>query len=425
MSQDRLEDTTNLVEEYRQKFGSHPIRIERFRITQRGRITRESKKLIQDGQYNEEEAQFYTLIHEFLVAEDLYPAPVEVFIEDFLTIATGMGYPVGSTAQEEVIEYVVTPYIKSLQFLKDVFFDLSRWSIQRVSQGWDIELCKAYALNDFLKPLMVTLVENFPNVELHFLAALAWATFVRYIKKREIKEGELDVRDITIKAFYKTVNLEYPEELTGSVYCFDVAYKFLLNKNWDDFMAMIEPEVKKLHEQFERDKEIMRIEQNARKASEARAADPIAESKNRVGMKIFELFGFNQELTLDKEQAIEKAFSLMVRRMALQIFGHVSAEDPGPIREKVAEFLWPEIKEHPEIIAFGIVGAKTKFYEPGRKDPDFLMEDFKANPSEMDQYQEKFLERLFSGYTGGAEYEKIARNFIDILRQAKDTERKR
>ena len=183
---------------------------------------------------------------------------------------------------------------------------------------------------------------------------------------------------------------------------------------------MINSEAEKVKQSIAIEREIMLKESQAVKvAQEATAqADPIDDAKNAVAMKLNELFGFGYEINESKEQQIEKALALFLRRVALREFGHVAAESSEPIRKATEEFLWPEILEYPIIIAKGI-NIKSKFYDPNYKDSEILMEEFSEHPELIEPYKQKFFEKLFSNYQGGADYGAIAKNFVEIIKLAK------
>lgn len=404
-----------IVDEYKSKFGSHPVRIERFRITQQSRIEKTASTFIEENSsIAQKQAEFFALIYEFLITEDLYAEPVSIFLQDFNLICNEFGYPFETNSEETVIKHVVTPYIQALKFQTDVFFDLSRWLIQRLGQGWDTELSRSYALNDFFKPLMNTLIEKFPTVKLTFLVALSWTTLDRYISKND-KDHK-----ITLDEKLVLVSESYPADLQGSKYAFDLGYKYLLKPNWVKFLEMIFSEVQKVKESIAIERELMLKESQAVKAAQEAAAqaDPIDDAKNAIAMKLNELFGFGYEINESKEAQIEKAVSLFLRRVALKEFGHVAAENTEPIKKAMEEFLWPEAREFPEIITKG-VNVKSKFYDPNYKDSEELMEEFEKNPEAIESFKQKFFEKIFSGYKGGADYDTIAKNFVKIIKQAK------
>jgi hypothetical protein len=410
MSEDSKTGTT-IVDEYKSKFGSHPVRIERFKITQQSKISATAEYLTKSG--ITERSEFYALIYEFLATEDLYHEKITVFMEDFGLICEEFGHPLDRSLEDEIIADVVTPYIQALKFQTDIFFDLSRWLIQKLGQGWDPMLARSYATNDYFKPLMTTLIEKFPHVKITFLSAMAWTTLARYINRDE---------SINIKLIDKIqqVRENYPNELTGTKYAFDLAFRFLLIPNWNLILKLIDNEVEKVKKSIEIEREIMQKESQAVKAAQVAAAqaDPIDDAKNAVAMKINELFGFGYEINESKESQIEKAFALFLRRVALKEFGHVAAETVEPIKKAVEDFIWPEVLEHPIIIAKGI-NVKSKFYDPNYKDPEMLMEEFTNNPSYIEEFRGKFFDKIFSGYRGGADYDTLAKNFVQIIKSAK------
>lgn len=411
------EDTktgSNIVEEYKNKFGSHPVRIERFKITQQNRIKQTASLILQtNGSLNQERAEFFSLIYEFLKTEDLYSEPVDIFLDDFNLISEEFGFSLENSPQNDIIANVVTPYIQTLKFQTDIYFDLSRWLIQRLGQGWDPELSRSYALNDFFKPLMNTLIEKFPNVKINFLIALSWTTLARYISKQKNERIKLQDK-------YIFVNSSYPKDFTGTKFAFDLGFKFLLKPNWSSFLEMIANEVEKVKQNIALERELMLKESQAVKAAQVATAqaDPIDDAKNAIAMKLNELFGFGYELNESKENQIEKAVSLFLRRVALQEFGHVAAENVEPIKKAMIDFIWPEVQEYPLIIAKG-VNVKSKFYDPNYKDPEELMEEFEKNPASMVSFKQNLFDKIFAGYQGGADYDTIAKNFVSIVKEAK------
>lgn len=420
MSQDmEAKSGNNLVSEFKERFGSHPIRIERFKITQSSKIAKTSSYLMQEigADINQEKADLISLIFEFLVAEDLYHETVLVFIDDFRLISKYFGYEFDSSNEEILIEKVVTPYLQNLKFQTDIYFDLSRWLIQRIGQGWDDSLARSYALNDFLKPLMKTIIEKFSHVNLKFLGAMAWTTLERYTTKSSGNQVKLEDK-------LKILQDEYPD-LEGSKFAYDLAFMYLLKPNWEFIMDMIGPEIAKLKENLKIERENMQREQVATKAAkEATAkADPVDDAKNKVSMKLNELFGFKYDWNINRESQIEKAMSLLMRRISLKVFGHVAAEDFEPIKKEIEEFLWPEMIEYPEIMAQGI-NVKGKFYDPTYKESDEILEEFneKGKAYYDEKFKDKFFSKLFQGYRGGADYETISKNLIEILKLAKENE---
>lgn len=411
MSEDTKTGST-IVEEYKNKFGSHPVRIERFKITQQNRIAKTAATLIEThNNLNQDQAEFYALIYEFLVTEDLYREKIHVFYNDFNLICSEFGHEFHNTLQEDIIQLVVTPYIQALKFQTDIYFELSRWLIQRLGQGWDPELARSYALNDYFKPLMLTLIEKFPQVKITSLTGMAWTTLARYIDKESSFKLEDKLKD---------VQASYPLELTGTKYAFDLGYKYLLKPNWEGFLKMIDGEVQKVKDTIVIEREIMLKESKAVKAAKEAAAqvDPVDDAKNAVAMKLNELFGFGFDINESKELQIEKATSLFLRRVALREFGHVAAEHVEPIRKALEDFLWPEVLEFPVLIAKGI-NVKSKFYDPTYKDPETFLDELKNGRINLDSYKAKFFDKIFSGYRGGADYDTIAKNFIQIIKTAK------
>ena len=405
---------STIVEEYKNKFGSHPVRIERFKITQQSRIKHTAEDIVKSNDsVSQERAEFFSLIYEFLKTEDLYSEPTEIFLEDFNLISQEFGYSLDESSENDIIANVVTPYIQALKFQTDVYFDLSRWLIQRLGQGWDTELSRSYALNDYFKPLMNTLIEKFPDVKLNFLIALSWTTLARYISKPKNEQIRLQDKFIFVDS-------SYPKDLTGTKFAFDLGFKFLLKPNWASFLEMIATEIDKVKQNIAIERELMLKESQAVKAAKEAAAqaDPIDDAKNAVAMKLNELFGFGYELNESKEAQIEKAVSLFLRRVALKEFGHVAAENTEPIKKAMVDFIWPEVQEYPLIIAKG-VNVKSKFYDPTYKDSEELLEEFEKDPSMIDSFKQKLFDKIFSGYKGGADYDTIAKNFVTIIKEAK------
>ena len=403
---------SNIVDEYKNKFGSHPVRIERFKITQQARISKTSATLRESHDIlTQDRAEFYSLIYEFLGTEDLYHEKVDIFYNDFNLICREFGHEIHKSLEDEIISDVVTPYIQSLKFQTDIFFDLSRWLIQRLGQGWDPALARSYALNDFFKPLMLTLIEKFPKVKITSLTAMAWTTLLRYIYRDSSYQLEDKIKE---------VQSSYPLELIGSKYAFDLGFKYLLKPNWDRFLEMINDEVQKVKDSIAIEREIMLKESQAVKAAQEAASqvDPVDDAKNAVAMKLNELFGFGYEINDSKEIQIEKAISLFLRRVALREFGHVAAENVGPLRTAFEDFLWPEVLEFPVLVAKGI-NVKSKFYDPTYKDPETFLEELKNGRIILDSYKSKFFDKIFAGYRGGADYDTIAKNFIQIIKSAK------
>ena len=100
---------------------------------------------------------------------------------------------------------------------------------------------------------------------------------------------------------------------------------------------MIEGEIEKLKETIKAERELMLREAQASKAAaEATAkADPVDDAKNKVSMKLNELFGFGYEWNDNRESQIFKGMSLLLRRISLKICGHVAAEDIEPIKKEL------------------------------------------------------------------------------------------
>ena len=161
----------NLVNEFKNKFGSHQVRIEKFAITQKTEIDRLTEQIIKVRSLEEDEAHFYAHIYQFVISEGLFSSPVLDFIEDLKTICQEFGYPIEKNPYDDIIENAVTPFIQILLFMSDINYDLSSYLIQRISQGWEEQLSQSYALNDFLKPAVVTLIDKFPKLNLPFIAA--------------------------------------------------------------------------------------------------------------------------------------------------------------------------------------------------------------------------------------------------------------
>jgi hypothetical protein len=276
-------------------------------------------------------------------------------------------------------------------------------------------------LNDYLKPLLTTLIDKFPKVPLRFLVALALTFLQRYINKNPFKKSKFTAEGITLKKNYELVCQQYPA-LEGKVYAYDAAFKFLLKPHWNEIQGMVADEVAKLRKQLEEEKEVMRKEVEAKKISEKRQVGATEYYKNQIAVKLFELFNerFHQPLTKEREEIIIKNVSVLLRRMAMEIWGHVSAETAGPIKEAFQKFLWPEIVNYPIIVAKGIVVMKGKYYIPNQRTFDEVWTDFQTNPEIIEQYKEKFFDQLLQGFTGGANYEIIAKNLVAVLKKAKD-----
>ena len=105
--------------------------------------------------------------------------------------------------------------------------------------------------------------------------------------------------------------------------------------------------------------------------------------------------------------------------MAMEIWGHVAAEEIAPIRKKLEEYLWPEIIDYPIIVAKGVVAAPSKYYDPRQKSFQEVWIEFRNNPKIIEDYKEKFFDTLFQGFTGGADYERVSRNLVQIFKNAK------
>jgi len=408
----------NIVSEFKERFGSHPIRIERFKITQKSKITETTNFLIQElaGGISLERADLISLIFEFLVSESLYDEDVLVFFEDFKLICHYFGFEFEVSPKEDVIEQVVTPYIQTLKFQTDIYFDLTRWLIQRIGQGWDNQLARSYTINDYFKPLMKTIIDKFPRVNLKFLCAMAWTTLERYTTRGS---------EIQIKINDKLIILEEYPDVKGSKFAYDLAFMYLLKPNWDKIISMIQPEIEKFKESLKIERDIMVREQQATKAAQEATAktDPVNDAMNKVSMKLNELFGFGYDWNDNRESQIFKAMNLLLRRISLKIYGHVAAEEFEPIKNNIEKLLWPEMIEYPNIIAFGI-NVKGKFYDPEFKEPDEILEQFNEDRKNYydSNFKEKFFAKLVQGYRGGADYDTISKNFCHILKTAKENE---
>ena len=189
-------------------------------------------------------------------------------------------------------------------------------------------------------------------------------------------------------------------------------------------MDMIAEEVEKLKVQLKQDTEIMIKEAESRKVNEKRSLGATDAYKSQVSIKLFELFKFNQEFTDAKIDTVVKAFSNMMRRVAIEKWNYVAIESGNVtiFKQEIEEYLWPELKEFPIIIAkaFG-VPPKSKFYEPHRIEKTFdeVWAEFQQDSSLIENYKNQFFEELFKGFTGGANFELIAQNLVNILKRAK------
>ncbi|MHA2104770.1 MAG: hypothetical protein ACW981_15185 [Candidatus Hodarchaeales archaeon] len=124
-------------------------------------------------------------------------------------------------------------------------------------------------------------------------------------------------------------------------------------------------------------------------------------------------------MTPQRGDSIVRSFSTIVRRMAMEIWGHVAAEEVAPLRQKVEEFLWPEILDYPIIVAKGVVAAPSKYYDPRKKSFQEVWIEFRNNPKVIEDYKENFFDALFQGFNGGANYEQLAKNLVQIFTNAK------
>lgn len=141
---------------------------------------------------------------------------------------------------------------------------------------------------------------------------------------------------------------------------------------------------------------------------------------DRTFFELFdEKFGKKNKLTPQREDSILRSFSTILRRMAMEIWGHVAAEEITPIREKLEEYLWPEIVDYPIIVAKGVVAAPSKYYDPRQKSFQEVWIEFRNNPKIIEDYKEKFFDTLFQGFKGGANYELISKNLVQIFKNAK------
>ena len=262
---------------------------------------------------------------------------------------------------------------------------------------------------------MKTIIDQFPKVNIKFLCAMAWTTLERYTTRGTNNQVRLGEK-------LAILTTEYPE-VEGSKFAYDLAFMYLLKPNWENILQMIDKEIQKLKEAIKAEREIMLKEQQATKVvAEATAqADPVDDAKSKLSLKLNELFGFGYEWNDSRESQISKAMSLLLRRVSLREFGHVAAESVEPIKKELESFLWPEIIEYPRIIAYGL-NVKSKFYDPTYKDPLDLLEELQENPSKITECKDKFFNRLFQGYRGGADYDTISTNLCQLLKIAKTTE---
>ncbi|MFW9929748.1 MAG: hypothetical protein ACFFD1_10185 [Candidatus Thorarchaeota archaeon] len=146
-------------------------------------------------------------------------------------------------------------------------------------------------------------------------------------------------------------------------------------------------------------------------------------SEFQLNRSLFELFdekfGKKNELTPQREDSIIRSVSTVLRRFAMEIWGHVSTEEIEPLRKKAMEYLWPEVVDYPIIIAKGVVAARSKYYDPRQKSFEEVWVEFRNNPKIIEDYKEKFFDALFQGFKGGANYELIGKNLVQIFRNAK------
>ena len=105
-----------LVTEFKNKFGSHPVRVKRFALTQQDKIESETKKLLTSDEYSfsKEYATFYAHIYQFILSEGLFRAPLSVLIDDLQIYAKFFNKAI-EPPFDELIDTVITYYIQSIQ----------------------------------------------------------------------------------------------------------------------------------------------------------------------------------------------------------------------------------------------------------------------------------------------------------------------
>ncbi|OLS24083.1 MAG: hypothetical protein HeimC3_21740 [Candidatus Heimdallarchaeota archaeon LC_3] len=415
-----------LVNEFKNKFGSHPVRVKRFALTQQDKIETETKLILASDKYNftREYATFYAHIYQFILSEGLFRAPLSVLIEDLQIYAKFFNKTI-EPPFDELIDTVITYYIQSIQFLNDIYYELSKYLIQKRAQDWKEDLLRSYALNDYFKPILKILLEKFPSLPVRFITAIAWTFLQRFVAKNPFKDKD-KLESIYLNKYYKEIEKEYPD-LDGDVYIYDLAFKFLLKPNWEILNEMIKDEVERLKAEFEQQKEIMRKETKDRKAAEGRRISQTDTYKNQISVRIFELFKFDQELDEKKENLIIKVFSGLMRRVVVEKWTHVAIEPQhvDEFKKDIFDFIYSEIVEYPFFFAKAYAFTpKSKFYMPNviHKPMDEILAEFKEDPKLALQYKDVFREELFKGFTGGADFDLISKNFIEILKKSKRTE---
>jgi hypothetical protein len=402
-----------MTDEFKERFGRISSRLHMLQVSQGSKLDELQKKLEEGetGDLSPENLRFLASLYLFLITEEMYLVPVEIFKADFLRYCSFVNFNRSDFSSEKFVEDIFVPFAQMLLVASQSIFEMTRWTIVRAASGWDSKLVESYVLNDFLK-IMVGEMLNLapPEADVRMVAAIGLAMTKDFIDRRKrLLEGNA-LGNISIAKNYEEIIQTYPlTKAKENDLAFDLAWEVIFQPTWTSLMEMISEEITSLRSKLEEGQAEMRHHYEAEKE---RKSSEYSDDYylGLIGMKIFEVFSLKGEIDEKRETSLAHAIDVMLRRYAIDRTGHIGG-DRDMILNMTMDLLWKLTFEHPQIIV-PILQAGQLMSAFNSPDVRKWLED------REEELRVVFRSHLMRGSGMNPSYAAIARAFIDLLKEA-------
>ncbi|MFQ5979615.1 MAG: hypothetical protein ACE5OZ_15920 [Candidatus Heimdallarchaeota archaeon] len=406
---------SQMTDEFKERFGRISSRLHMLQVTQSSKLDELQEKLMIEGvmEFSVEDLRFLASLYLFLITEEMYMVPIEIFSVDFQEYSnlSKIELGKGTVDSEQFIEEGFVPFAQMLLIASQSIFEMSRWTIIRAASGWKDSLVQSYVLNDFLKIMVREMLEVAPkDLDVRMVAAIGLSMAKDFIDRRKRRLEGNALGNISIAENYEEIVKSYPlRETKENDLAFDLAWTVVFQPTWEALMEMISPEVENLRLKLEEGQE--RIKRHY-KADKERKSKEYSDDYylGIIGMKLHEIFNLKGEIDEKREASLIHAIDVMLRRYAIDRTGHIGG-DRDMILSMTLDLLWKLTFEHPQII--------VPVLESGQLMAAFNSPDVrKWLRKRENEIRVVFRSRLMRGVGMNPSHNAIARSFISLLKEA-------
>ncbi len=410
---------TGLVEttdEFRVKFTGLKNKLKTLQYTQIDKILELGEELAEyplTKALSNEWRLFLSNVYLYVITEEILLVEQNLFIEDFYLWAEKLNVNLLSEIEDEeerekIIENVVKPYVQSLSGASEIIQEMMRYLILKLGIKWEEELIASYVLNDFLKPMMLRIMNLAPEMDIRLQAAIGKAMIDEYLDRKErFKHGQ-EMGEVYVKPYYEKYLESYP--LTaGEDLAFDTAWKLIFTPSWEKIQEAVKNEVAKLQETLEtKHEEMQQHFKAAKKHGSVKYTDDYYLSM--IQLKLTEIFTLDNEIDTKREKSLISATDVMLRRKMIDTTGFASAEREVMIKLTIS-LLWESVYEHPQIIVPTIQPEDINKIRHVEDPAAWIKEN-------EDRLKEGFKRYIFQGLGFNPGYMDMGQAYVSLLKKA-------